>query len=34
MIVYGERALAGDGAQALLNLANRLGLHGRDGRRA
>ncbi len=31
VIVYGERALAGDGAKALLNLATRLGLRGRDG---
>ena len=31
MIVYGERALAGDGAKALLNLATGLGLRGRDG---
>ena len=31
MIVYGERALAGDGAKALLNLATRLGLRGRAG---
>ena len=31
VIVYGERALAGDGAKALLNLATRLGLRGRAG---
>jgi NADH-quinone oxidoreductase subunit G len=31
VIVYGERALAGDGAKALLNLATRLGLNGRPG---
>jgi NADH-quinone oxidoreductase subunit G len=31
VIVYGERALAGDGAKALLNLATRLGLGGRAG---
>ena len=31
VIVYGERALAGDGAKALLNLATSLGLRGREG---
>jgi NADH-quinone oxidoreductase subunit G len=31
VIVYGERALRGQGAQALLNLATRLELAGRDG---
>jgi NADH-quinone oxidoreductase subunit G len=31
VIVYGERALSGDGARALLNLATRLGLRGREG---
>ena len=31
VIVYGERALAGQGARALLNLATRLGLAGRAG---
>ena len=32
MIVYGERALAGDGAKALLNLATRLGLRSAAAR--
>jgi NADH-quinone oxidoreductase subunit G len=31
VIVYGERALADGGGRALLNLAGRLGLSGRDG---
>jgi NADH-quinone oxidoreductase subunit G len=31
VVVYGERALAGDGAKALLNLATSLGLRGRPG---
>ena len=31
VIVYGDRALRGQGARALLNLAARLGLAGRDG---
>ncbi|HWM08605.1 MAG TPA: molybdopterin-dependent oxidoreductase, partial [Solirubrobacteraceae bacterium] len=31
VIVYGERALTAGGARALLNLAGRLGLGGRDG---
>jgi NADH-quinone oxidoreductase subunit G len=31
VIVFGERALAGDGAKALLGLASRLGLRGRPG---
>ncbi len=31
MIVYGEGALTGQGAAALLNLAGHLGLRGRDG---
>jgi NADH-quinone oxidoreductase subunit G len=31
VIVYGDRALTGDGARALLNLADRLGLRGSGG---
>jgi NADH-quinone oxidoreductase subunit G len=31
VIVYGERALTGAGARALLNLAGRLGISGREG---